>query len=732
MKTGEKHIGVLKSLIRSFFVIILMVNLNHFASAQGLSFTYNERYDSLRLMFLGDITQSGSQITHAFDPVTRSYRYDSCLFYVQPLLALGDLVIGNLETTFSGPAYSGMPYYSAPDELAKSLKLSGVNVLMTANDHCMDRGADGLKRTLMVLDGNKIAHTGTFASKEERSDKFPLLIEKYGFKIAILNYTATVRQPEKGNVVVNKIDRNQIEADLLRLLEYGPDYTVVYFHWGTEYQRFPNLDQKELAQFCFDLGADLVVGSNPHVLQRIEELEYVSKGVLKKGLVAYSLGNFLSDYDRRFGDGAAVLEVVLAKDKQSKVCSMAEYGFVPTYVSKDNQSGKKVTQVIPVSEVERGNITVPMSLREFELMKISGRDNRLMLNAPNCLEIKYPINDNIVNDVMETIILTQAPVNKDRSGGDVMGKIWDKKVTTSKDDSLNQIAQTLKRNEVSNIQRDTIEFKDEKVAPVNGSNNVSASVKSQGNQKTITEKDPSNIVSTSTDKLNKSETKELGTASKMVNSSMKEGNNAENKSNETKSGIAKENPIYRSDTVKSSTLVSNRKYDTLDVKEKIIKRDTLKLAQEINSQKSPSTVVPDTQKIKNQESLSESQKVVKTYVGEAYAPVDSNKILMVSEQYESADQQVEKLKEQFKGYQISYRVKFYDMRTKVEINTFYYKYLEGYEAVWSGSTWTYYLGNTMDFTKAKDTCILLRSKGLKAVEIIPFIGTKKLDWKIDF
>src|SRR5688572_17150153 len=110
----------------------------------------------LSLLFIGDIMQHDSQINAAFDPYTGAYVYEECFSYMRPLFESLDLTIGNLELTLAGPPYKGYPQFSAPDALAIELKASGVDVLVTANNHCVDRGRKGLERTIRILDSLQV------------------------------------------------------------------------------------------------------------------------------------------------------------------------------------------------------------------------------------------------------------------------------------------------------------------------------------------------------------------------------------------------------------------------------------------------------------------------------------------------------------------------------------------------------------------------------------------------
>src|SRR5690606_33958239 len=143
----------------------------------------------ISLLFAGDIMGHDSQIASAFDPDTKTYDYTSCFARMRPYIQSADIAFGNLEVTLAGPPYKGYPQFSSPDELAVTLKNVGMDVLVTANNHSLDRGKKGLERTIMMLDSLGILHTGTFRDTVERMNDYPLFVEKNGFNLALLNYT---------------------------------------------------------------------------------------------------------------------------------------------------------------------------------------------------------------------------------------------------------------------------------------------------------------------------------------------------------------------------------------------------------------------------------------------------------------------------------------------------------------------------------------------------------------
>ncbi len=286
---------------RSFWIFLTLLSL----SLQAQDTT------RLSLLFVGDIMQHDSNIAAAYDPVNKKYDYTSCFQWIAPTLRSADITIGNLELTLAGAPYKGYPQFSAPDALAVALKDVGFDVLVTANNHCVDRGRKGLERTVKVLDSLKIRHTGTFVDSIERDRNHPLIVSRNGFSLSLLNYTyGTNGLPIVKPTKVNLIDTAAIARDLQKVKKQNTDAIIVFFHWGAEYQSFPNAFQKTLADWCLQRGAKLVIGAHPHVLQ---PMEWRKK---KDQLVAYSLGNFISGQRPRLRDGGLMLWVDLEKVEQ--------------------------------------------------------------------------------------------------------------------------------------------------------------------------------------------------------------------------------------------------------------------------------------------------------------------------------------------------------------------------------------------------------------------------------
>lgn len=334
----------------------------------------------LSLLFLGDIMQHGSQITDAYDRASKKYNYQPCFQYVKPYTQAVDLAVGNLELTLAGPPYTGYPQFGAPDELLFALKDMGMDVLVTANNHCVDRGKKGLERTIEMLDSLKILHTGTFVDEVDRLNHYPLLIEKKGFKLAMLNYTyGTNGLPVHKPNFVNVIDTAQIRKDLAKARAMKPDAIIVFTHWGTEYESLPSAWQKTVAQLCFKQGAQIVIGAHPHVIQPLAWDKKANK------LIAYSLGNFVSGQRKRYTDGGAMVRIELEKVKVNENLSLTGIdtaGYILQWVYRTNDSEKNY-YVLPVPTAETNVSKFIFDNESKEAFKIFVDDSRALLKKHN-------------------------------------------------------------------------------------------------------------------------------------------------------------------------------------------------------------------------------------------------------------------------------------------------------------------------------------------------------------
>ena len=135
----------MKNIILFYFTGILLVRRTYL-----LHKLVNDT-SRVSLLFAGDIMGHNEQITGARDTSNGTYNYEPTFRFVKPVIEKADIAIANLEVTLAGPPFSGYPQFSSPDALAVAAKEAGFDVLIQANNHALDRGAAGFKRTLHVL-----------------------------------------------------------------------------------------------------------------------------------------------------------------------------------------------------------------------------------------------------------------------------------------------------------------------------------------------------------------------------------------------------------------------------------------------------------------------------------------------------------------------------------------------------------------------------------------------------
>ena len=300
------------------------------------------------LLFAGDAMQHKPQCDAALQS-DGSYDFNSCYTEIAPYISSADYAVVNLETPLGGKPYSGYPCFSAPDSYAVALKNAGFDMCVTANNHTLDRRDKGLKRTLAVLDTLGLDHVGTYVNKEERSSRLPFIKNVKGIQIGFLDYTyGTNGIPVQGDVVVDFIDTNRMEQDIRELRNAGAEIITVLIHWGVEYVMLPNSEQKKIADFLCSQGVDLIIGGHPHVIQPMEIRH--NEEYNKDCLVVYSLGNFISNQQRRDTKGGALIKVTLERDLVGKVTlKAADYSLV---FCQQPLNGTRKYKVVPVEKCE--------------------------------------------------------------------------------------------------------------------------------------------------------------------------------------------------------------------------------------------------------------------------------------------------------------------------------------------------------------------------------------------
>lgn len=217
---------------------------------------------------------------------------------VAPELKKADIAFANLETPIAPT--SGRPgrpmVFNAPAELPAALKASGFTLVSTANNHAYDQGPKGLQETLDRLKEAGLPAIGSGPDKAQADT--PLILEVKGLRIAFLAFTDVFNMNLNARTDrpwVRSLDPAEA-ARAVREARMKADAVVVSVHWGAEYVHTPLARQRAVAQALTEAGADLILGHHPHVLQPVEVLEAAGR----RTVVAFSLGNFVSNQDRMY------------------------------------------------------------------------------------------------------------------------------------------------------------------------------------------------------------------------------------------------------------------------------------------------------------------------------------------------------------------------------------------------------------------------------------------------
>lgn len=314
------------------------------------------------LAVCGDTMSHMPQTRDAYNSQTDTYDYKPMIRFAKPWIEQADYAVVNLETTFAGgPDYSGFPAFNSPDALGEALKDAGFDLISTANNHCLDRGYDGMVRTLDVLDKLGLAHVGTYRTAEERAAQHGIhMADVGGIQVAFLSYTygtngipVSKSHPDTVNLLhtdymtdAQTLDTQRLADDLAAAEALSPDLIAVMVHWGVEYQTTQNAHQEEIANFLFAHGADIILGGHPHVLQPMQTRQLTDPdGTTHTGFVCWSLGNFISSQNDEYTDTTVVLNLELAKNPNTGVTQVTDVGYVPFYMLDREQevNGERYT-----------------------------------------------------------------------------------------------------------------------------------------------------------------------------------------------------------------------------------------------------------------------------------------------------------------------------------------------------------------------------------------------------
>ncbi|MFA9556303.1 CapA family protein [Evansella sp. AB-rgal1] len=282
------------------------------------------------------------------------YDFSPSFEEVADLLHSPDFLMANMESMPGGVelGLSGYPLFNSPQEIVTDLQNVGVDMMIGANNHTIDRGLKAVNNALDLYDVVGMDYVGVYRDQEDRNTDRIVSIEDISLGVLAYTYgTNGIPIPSGHEYVVPLINKDQITKDVERLRE-KVDVLIVHMHWGTEYIREPNQNQRDLAQFLAELEVDIVFGHHPHVLQPIDVIKNEETG--HETTVFYSLGNFFSGQYFEFTDigGVATVEVTKETVGNESTVTITTPQIEPTVVILDD-----IYRVKPMEATDGSPIT---------------------------------------------------------------------------------------------------------------------------------------------------------------------------------------------------------------------------------------------------------------------------------------------------------------------------------------------------------------------------------------
>ena len=306
----------------------------------------SQKYEetTIKIGTVGDILIHSPIFRSVYDSASDSYDFNDIFKYVKDIYSSYDLMVADLEQPLGGKekGYSGFPLFNAPDSIADALKNNGVDLLLTANNHCYDQSSDGFYRTMSVLKEKQIDFIGT----REKESKPYIIKDISGIKVGMINYTYET-EALTDTTYVNGIPMNSETSPLLNSFNYnnldkfytefktnmdsmyadGADVIIAFMHWGEEYSLSANDYQKKIAQKLCDFGVDAIVGGHTHCIEPTDLITSQVSG--KQTPIIYSVGNQLSNqrketlskfsYDSPYFEDGVIYEVSFTRKADGSV-----------------------------------------------------------------------------------------------------------------------------------------------------------------------------------------------------------------------------------------------------------------------------------------------------------------------------------------------------------------------------------------------------------------------------
>jgi len=306
--------------------------------------------DRATLFCLGDLMCLGGQQKTA--RTDGGWDFTGSFSQVKELFSQADLVVGNLETVVAHsypytseytPAEGEKPFCNAPSSYVEALRWSGLDGVVTSNNHCADCGKLGIRQTLEQLARYDLFQTGI--ALDVNAPPY-VIAQVNGIRVGFLSYSTAFNgkhrkySEQEQEALLHLFTEENVKNGVAAAKAAGAEYVVVYIHWGTENVHEPDGQQRSHDQVVADAGADFIVGSHPHVLQPATVLTSADG---RQVPCIYSMGNFVSSMARESNNDTIVLSLTLCRTEQGVV--LENWGYYPCHVF--SRYGEERRVVVP-------------------------------------------------------------------------------------------------------------------------------------------------------------------------------------------------------------------------------------------------------------------------------------------------------------------------------------------------------------------------------------------------
>ena len=294
----------------------------------------------IQMSAVGDILCSQAMLDDAYNEETKAYDFSNMFRRVSGYINNADIIMGTMETGVASGDYNDK---NAPLEFAQAVKDSGVNLVTISHNHSLDNGVAGLSETKENLE--KIGYT-VVGDKLDTSNAV-VIREVKNTKIAFLTYTCFLDNQnnlsDEEKSCINIYSEEQAKSDIEYAKENDAEYICVLIHWGDAISETVNDEQREIANFLVENGANLILGAHPSVVQPMEVKQNKDGDNV---FIAYSIGTYISTLSSEEAKTELVLNIELRKNGKDGKVTLNKVDYTPIYMLDNGENAENRFELI--------------------------------------------------------------------------------------------------------------------------------------------------------------------------------------------------------------------------------------------------------------------------------------------------------------------------------------------------------------------------------------------------